>query len=132
MTEEAAPEQAPAPAAAECTFCRIVAGDLPARVFYDDDDFIVFQNRLTWVPVMLLVVPKPHMTQQELWKCAERMARIGELAVRVGETFCPDGFRILSNFGRLALQSQPHAHLHVVGGAELGPYVIPRQWLATG
>ncbi len=131
MTEPR-PEPASAPAETACTFCGIVAGDVPARVFHDEEDFIVFQNRLTWVPIMLLVVPKVHMSQQELWRDRDRMARIGELAVRVGETFCPDGFRILSNFGRLALQSQPHAHVHVVGGAELGPYVVPRQWLVGG
>ena len=129
---EARPEPASASAETACTFCGIVAGEVPARVFHDEEDFMVFQNRLTWVPIMLLVIPKVHMTQQELWRDQYRMARIGELAVRVGETFCPDGYRILSNFGRLALQSQPHAHVHVVGGAELGPYVVPRQWLVGG
>ena len=129
---EARPEPASAQAGTSCTFCSIVAGELPARVFHEEEDFIVFQNRLTWVPVMLLVVPKVHMNQQELWTDRDRIARIGELAVRVGETFCPGGFRILSNFGRQALQSQPHAHVHVVGGTELGPYVVPRQWLVGG
>ena len=129
---EARPEPSSPPTEIACTFCGIVAGDVPARVFHDEEDFMVFQNRLTWVPIMLLVIPKVHMSQQELWQDGDRMARIGELAVRVGETFCPGGFRILSNFGRLALQSQPHAHVHVVGGTELGPYVVPRQWLVGG
>ncbi len=78
---------------------------------------------------MLLVVPKSHMTQQEVWTSPSYLAEMGELAVRIGEIFCPQGYRLLSNFGRHALQSQMHAHLHVVGGTELGPYVVPRQWL---
>ena len=126
------PGQARGPRQRTCTFCEIVAGREPARVFHDDDDYMVFQNRLSWVPVMLLVVPKLHMSQQELWTQPSQLAGIGALAVRIGEVFCPTGFRVLSNFGRNALQTQPHAHVHVVGGAELGPYVIPRHWVVGG
>jgi diadenosine tetraphosphate (Ap4A) HIT family hydrolase len=38
---------------------------------------------------------------------------------------CPDGYRLLSNFGNDALQTQEHAHLHVIGGTKLGLYVRP-------
>ncbi len=112
-----------------CTFCRIVSGHEPATIFSEDENFIVFRNQLRWVPSMILVVPKAHITQQELWTSGQMLSEVGALAVVTGETHCPDGFRIVSNFGRDALQSQPHAHLHVLGGAELGPYVVPRQWM---
>ena len=106
-----------------CTFCEIVAGRLTSRVRHEDDEVLVFDNRLDWLPVMLLVVPKRHVSQAELWKSGPLLARVGELAVQLGEALCPGGFRILSNFGRDALQTQPHGHLHVVGGAPLGLYV---------
>src|SRR3989304_90407 len=51
-----------------CPFCRIVARTEPAEIVYEDDELIVFRNRLRWVPVMLLVVPKEHLSQEELWR----------------------------------------------------------------
>ena len=106
-----------------CTFCRIVDGTLPSRQEYEDDLILAFQNHLNWVPVMLLIVPKEHMTQEELWGSGDILARLGRLAVKLGTERCPGGFRVLSNFGRDAMQSQYHGHLHVIGGKHLGLYV---------
>ena len=108
-----------------CDFCEILAGRLPRNIRYEDDDFVVFDNRLQWVPVMLLVVPRQHLTQTELWNSDSLISRIGPLAVSMGEEHCPNGFRILSNFGPDALQTQHHGHLHVLGGAYMGHYVRP-------
>jgi len=102
-----------------CVFCEIIAGREAAEVLYDDEDVIVFRNRLRWVPVMLLAVPKRHMDQSELW---QNPGRVGEIAVRMGHDHCPGGFRLLSNFGHDAMQSQPHAHVHIIGGMFLGEY----------
>jgi len=102
-----------------CVFCEIIARREPAEILYEDDEVIVFRNRLRWVPVMLLSVPKRHVTQAELWR---DMGRVGEIAVRVGQEQCPRGFRLLSNFGSEAMQSQEHAHVHVIGGTFLGEY----------
>ena len=65
-----------------CTFCRIVAKLEPAEILYEDDDVMVFRNRLRWVPVMLLVVPKVHRSQEELWRDLGPIARV---AVEMGE-----------------------------------------------
>lgn len=111
-----------------CDFCDIIAGRLPRQVRYEDDDLMVFVNRLTWAPLMLLVVPKAHMSQQEFWR-SEVFARAATLAVELGDQECPGGYRVVSNIGRDALQTQGHGHLHVVGGTSLGLYVSPR--LAT-
>ena len=104
-----------------------MAGRLPARIRYSDEELVVFENQLTWAPVMLLVVPRRHMTQVELWSSGETLARIGSVAVRLGEEHCPRGFRILSNFGGEALQTQRHGHVHVVGGSPLGFYTRVRE-----
>ena len=103
-----------------CVFCKIVARKEPAEVLYEDDFTMVFRNRLRWVPVMLLVVPKQHMTQYELWE--EHLGKLGAIAVKMGDENCPGGYRVLSNFGRDAMQSQEHAHVHVVGGTRLIEY----------
>ena len=104
-----------------CVFCDIVAHKEPANIRYDDDEFIAFDNVLQWAPVMLLVMPKFHVTQEELWADG-LVGRVGRIAVAMGEKFCPKGFRLLSNFGADALQSQEHGHVHVLGGTYLGPY----------
>ena len=102
-----------------CTFCEIVAHREPADILYEDDDVMVFRNRLKWVPIMLLSVPKRHMTQAEMWR---DIGRVGEIAVKMGQEHCPNGFRLLSNVGYEAMQSQEHAHVHVLGGTFLGEY----------
>ena len=106
-----------------CTFCDIVAGRTPARVRHEEDDVLVFDNELDWVPTMLLLIPKTHLTQSELWQNRDLLGRIGALAVEMGNLLCPNGFRVLSNFGGDAMQSQHHGHLHVIGGAHLGLYL---------
>ncbi len=102
-----------------CVFCEIIAHREPAEILHEDDDVVVFRNRLRWVPVMLLVVPRRHMSQSELWSDMDSVARV---AVQMGERHCPNGFRILSNFGFDAMQSQHHGHVHVLGGIYLGEY----------
>ncbi len=102
-----------------CTFCRIVAKQEPAEILYEDDDVLVFRNRLRWVPVMLLVVPKTHKSQEELWR---NLGPAAKVAVEMGEQHCPNGFRMLGNVGFDAMQSQPHGHIHVIGGTFLGEY----------
>jgi len=102
-----------------CVFCEIIAGREPADILYRDDDVVVFRNVLRWVPVMLLAAPVRHLRQHELWR---DMAKVATVAVEMGERYCPSGFRILSNFGFDALQSQEHAHVHVIGGTYLGHY----------
>src|SRR5207237_2371195 len=103
-----------------CTFCEIVERREPADILYEDDEVMVFRNRLRWVPVMLLTIPKRHMTQAELWadvgrvgEIAVRMGRrhmtqaelwadvgrVGEVAVRMGQEHCARGLRLVSNVG---------------------------------
>lgn len=102
-----------------CVFCEIIARRQPANIRYEDDDVIVIDNVLNWAPVMLLAMPKKHIPQQELWR---DMGKVGEAAVKMGEELCPNGYRLISNIGSDAMQSQSHAHVHILGGAFLGHY----------
>ena len=105
----------------DCMFCEIVARRSPATIRYEDDDVLVFDNILRWLPVMLLVVPKEHVTQVDLWTGAT-ISKVVNVGTRMGAQYCPNGFRLLANFGPDALQTQAHGHLHVLGGTDLGPY----------
>ncbi len=104
-----------------CVFCEIIAGREQGEVLRQDDDVVVIRNILQWVPVMLLAMPRRHMTQAELW-LDPVAARVCQAAAEVGAEHCPNGFRLLTNFGRDAMQSQEHGHLHILGGTFLGPY----------
>jgi histidine triad (HIT) family protein len=106
---------------AYCVFCEIIAHREPARIEYEDDSVVVFHNVLNWVPVMLLAVPKHHLTQYELWT-GGLISDVARAAAEAGAKHCPRGFRLLSNFGPDAMQSQPHAHVHIIGGTFLGEY----------
>ena len=104
-----------------CVFCLISEGQEPAKYRYLDDELMVIVNKLTWVPLMLLVMPRNHMSQIQLWS-SKLLTRMGNLAVDMGTMYSPNGFRILSNFGHDGMQSQSHGHIHVIGGTDLGPY----------
>ena len=104
-----------------CVFCEIVARREPAEILYEDAEVLVFRNRLRWVPVMLLAVPKQHFTQAQLWT-DPIVHKVATVAVDIGADQCPNGFRLLANFGGDAMQSQDHGHMHILGGVHLGPY----------
>jgi histidine triad (HIT) family protein len=117
---------------ASCDFCGIVSGRMERSVRYEDDELMVFKNRLTWVPVMYLIVPKRHMTQEEFWT-SDLFPKAAMLAVQIAKEDSPEGYRFVSNFGEQAAQTQTHGHLHILGGGELGLYMdFPRKgdyWL---
>jgi histidine triad (HIT) family protein len=104
-----------------CTFCNIIAGSEWGDILHDEDEVLVFRNRLRWVPTMLLTVPKRHLSQEELWS---NLGAVGRAAVEMGRRHCPNGFRLVSNFGWDALQSQPHAHVHVLGGGSMNEVAL--------
>lgn len=81
---------------------------------------VCFHNRLKWARVMLLVLPAVHGTQEEMWT-GPAIRPVAEMAVRMGEERCPEGFRLISNFGKDAHQSQEHGHVHVISGLTAAP-----------
>ena len=108
-----------------CAFCNIVAKKSSSKIHFEDDDIFVFENALMgkWAPMMLLLIPKEHMAQKELWRSNKLWNKVSETATRLGEKYCPKGFRLVSNFGNEGMQTQSHAHLHMIGRKHLGPYV---------
>ena len=106
-----------------CIFCDIISLKEPTVFHHKESDFVVFENNLNWFPIQLLLTPTTHMTQSELWSSDKLIKKMANHANEIGKTKCPDGYRILSNFGDHGMQSQQHAHIHVIGGKELGLYV---------
>ena len=106
---------------ADCIFCKIVAGDLPSKKFYEDDEVVAFHDIHPIAPVHFMIIPKAHV--DSLADCgAAHQALLGKmlllapkLALAQGLT---QGFRTMINTGRGGGQEVFHLHVHVFGGGE--------------
>lgn len=111
---------------ADCIFCRIVAGDLPADIVEESDHAIAFRDLNPQMPVHVLVIPRRHIESAATVEHsdAEAMADMLVLARRVaqGQGIAERGYRLIFNVGEDANNSIPHLHLHVLGG---GPMAWP-------
>ena len=107
-----------------CIFCKIVAGQVPSRKAYEDEDLFVFHDIAPWAPVHLLVIPKRHYTSmydvgpEQSAMLGRMLALAPKLMLEQGVT---NGFRTLINTGQDGLQEVQHLHMHLIGG--------PRPWL---
>jgi len=103
----------------DCIFCKIISGDIPAELLYQDEDVLAFSDISPQAPKHFLVIPKKHISKpSEIEEADEtlvgRMMRVGtDLAEEQGLT---DGFRLVMNNGERAGQTVFHIHLHVLGG----------------
>jgi histidine triad (HIT) family protein len=106
-----------------CIFCKIVAGQIPAKKVFENDELIAFHDINPWAPVHVLLVPKEHIVSLADVG-PEHDALLGHmlgLAPRLMRDLgVTNGFRILINTGKDGKQEVQHLHMHVMGG--------PRPW----
>ncbi len=105
---------------ADCLFCRIVAGELPADVVYEDEDTLAFRDINPVAPTHVVVIPKSHHADAASLAAADPalagaiLAAAAEVARR--EDLVAAGYRMTVNSGPGAGQTVFHAHLHLLGG----------------
>lgn len=104
----------------DCIFCRIVAGDIPAEVVYNEGEVMVFRDLNPQAPQHLLAIPHKHISTINDVDPADA-AVMGKLfvaakAVAEQENFAEDGYRTVMNCGVNAGQSVFHVHLHILAG----------------
>jgi histidine triad (HIT) family protein len=108
---------------ATCLFCRIIAGEIPATLVYQDDQVIAYNDISPQAPMHILVVPRAHIaTLNDLEAKHDGLAgqmvrRAAALAAERG--YAASGFRAVFNCNRDAGQAVFHLHLHVLGGRPL-------------
>ena len=106
-----------------CLFCKIVAGKIPLKKVYEDDDILAFHDIQPWAPVHFLMIPKQHITSmvdvgpEHAGLLGKMMSLSPKLMLDLGVT---NGYRHLINTGVDGRQEVQHVHLHVMGG--------PRPW----
>jgi len=103
----------------DCIFCKIVGKELPAKIEYEDDDLVVFQNINPIAPIHLLIIPKKHITN--LSEVAEEdqmlLGKILFTAKKIAEKFgITNAFRVAAANGENAGQTVFHMHFHLTGG----------------
>jgi histidine triad (HIT) family protein len=108
----------------QCLFCRIAAGEIPAKKAYEDDEIIAFHDIAPRAPVHLLIIPKPHIASLQEAQ-AEHAPLLGRMMVLTSalarDHGSPEGFRLVVNTGKVGRQEVYHLHMHLMGGpAPLG------------
>lgn len=104
----------------DCLFCKIVKHEIPAKILYEDDRLLAFEDINPQAPLHALIIPKIHVaTLNDL--TAEHDPLVGEMARRASAIakergYADRGFRTVFNTNREAGQTVFHIHLHVLAG----------------
>jgi histidine triad (HIT) family protein len=107
-----------------CLFCRIAAGEVPARVAYEDEFVMAFHDRDPKAPVHLLIIPKTHVANvaavadEHAGVLGRALVVARQLAEEAG--IAESGYRLVVNTHADAGQSVDHLHFHLLGGRRLG------------
>jgi histidine triad (HIT) family protein len=107
----------------DCLFCKIVAGEVPADVVHETETTVAFRDIEPQAPTHVLVIPRSHRTDAADLAAAEPEVLVDVLstAAAVAEKEgLQDGYRLVFNTGKQALQTVFHAHLHLLGGRSMG------------
>jgi histidine triad (HIT) family protein len=103
-----------------CLFCRIVAGEVPAKLAYEDDDVIAFYDIDPRAPVHVLIIPRKHIGSiNDLTQADEPLVgRMHTAAASIARELgvADSGYRLAINCGPDANQTVAHIHLHILGG----------------
>ena len=107
----------------DCLFCRIAAGEIPARKIHDDADFVAFEDINPQAPVHVLIIPRRHLAGVNDLAADDRTMVGGAFTLArkiahergLGER----GYRVVVNSGPDAGQTVFHIHFHLLGGRAL-------------
>jgi histidine triad (HIT) family protein len=108
---------------ADCLFCRIIAGEIPGSIVYQDERVVAFNDINPQAPTHVLIVPRRHIASlNELTEGDDQI--VGELvrraaAIAKDRGIADGGYRTVLNTNRDAGQTVFHIHLHLIGGRTL-------------
>jgi histidine triad (HIT) family protein len=107
----------------DCVFCRIISGEIPSKIVYQDADVVVFPDINPITPVHLLIITRKHipslarMTDAETPLVGKMVKVANKLAHEQG--ISEKGYRLTINSGADSGQIVPHLHMHFMGGRNL-------------
>lgn len=106
----------------DCIFCKIIAGEIPSRKKYEDDEIVIFEDIEPKAKIHLLCVPKEHfaylseLNGERAELLGRTLKKIASLAPSLG---LGEGYRLIINQGENAGQTVRHLHIHIMGGEVL-------------
>ncbi|ACZ38223.1 histidine triad nucleotide-binding protein [Sphaerobacter thermophilus] len=107
----------------DCIFCRIVAGELPATIVYQDDEVTAFNDINPQASTHVLVIPNQHITSLNDAEETDPalLGRLLQVAAKVARDagLAESGYRVVTNTGPDSGQTVFHLHFHVLGGNPL-------------
>jgi histidine triad (HIT) family protein len=115
-------------AEADCTFCKILSGELPATIVDEDERTVAFMDIAPATRGHALVIPRAHapdllsVDTEDL--CAVAVAA-RRLAARARERLGADGINLLNSCGAAAWQTVFHFHVHVIPRYHDDPLRLP-------
>lgn len=101
----------------ECLFCKIINKNIPAKIIYEDNDLIAFNDINPKALIHFLVIPKLHIASMlELEEQhQEVMGKIMLKANELAKTHNLEGYKVQINTGIKGGQEVFHLHVHVLG-----------------
>ena len=108
----------------DCIFCKIVNGDIPADIVYEDEEIIAFRDLAPQAPVHVLIIPKEHISSlDDVDASAGHAELLGRLTAKVSGIAAKlglnNGYRLVNNCGEDGLQTVQHIHFHLLGGRKM-------------
>ena len=107
----------------DCIFCKIIAGDIPTKKIYEDEEMLAFNDIRPQAPVHFLLIPKKHIASlldaetEDAPMLGRLLLKAKELAAELG---CGEkGGRFVINAKQHGGQTVDHLHLHILGGRYL-------------
>jgi len=105
---------------ADCLFCKIVAGQVPATIVFQDDHLVAFKDITPRAPTHVLIVPRRHIASLNDLSAGDD-ALVGEMvraaaAIATEQGLADRGYRTVFNCNADAGQTVFHIHLHLLGG----------------
>jgi histidine triad (HIT) family protein len=107
-----------------CLFCRIVSGEIPAKIAYRDEDVVAFHDITPQAPAHVLLVPTRHIASLNDI-APDDQALVGKLVYRAAQLagelgYAERGYRTVFNCNAEAGQTVFHVHLHLLAGRSMG------------
>jgi histidine triad (HIT) family protein len=103
----------------DCLFCKIVAGEIPSDLVYEDDDVVAFRDIAPRAPTHVLVVPRRHIADANALEPTDGplLSSIFAAVRRIADDAGLErGYRMVTNVGPESGQSVFHLHFHLLGG----------------
>ncbi len=106
----------------ECIFCEIIAGRLPARMVYEDEEFVAFHDKYPKAKVHVLVVPREHVPRLSDYPDSEegerKLGRLFRTVNRVAtQVLGLEHYKVQVHVGERGGQEIFHVHVHVMSNA---------------